>query len=67
MPQTKETVTIAELQRNVEEAVELTPVCDVHTHLYPSSFAGLCLWGIDELVNYHYLVAELFRSSTVTA
>jgi len=66
MPQTKQTVKIAELQRNVEEAVELTPVCDVHTHLYPSSFAGLCLWGIDELVNYHYLVAELFRSSTVT-
>ena len=24
------------------------------------------LWGIDELVNYHYLVAELFRSSPVT-
>jgi len=24
------------------------------------------LWGIDELVNYHYLVAELFRSSSVT-
>ena len=39
---------------------------DVHTHLYPASFTGLCLWGIDELVNYHYLVAELFRSSPVT-
>jgi hypothetical protein len=25
----------------------------------------LCLWGIDEVVNYHYLIAELFRSSTV--
>jgi len=61
-----EVVTAAELQRNVEEAVERTPVLDVHTHLYPSSFAGLCLWGIDELVNYHYLVAELFRSSPAT-
>jgi hypothetical protein len=61
-----EVVTAAELQRNVEEAIERTPVLDVHTHLYPSSFAGLCLWGIDELVNYHYLVAELFRSSPAT-
>jgi hypothetical protein len=56
----------AELQRNVEEAVERTPVIDVHTHLLPASFGDLCLWGIDELVNYHYLVAELFRSSPVT-
>jgi len=61
-----EVVTAAELQRNVEEAVQRTPVIDVHTHLYPSSFGDLCLWGIDELVNYHYLVAEFFRSSPVT-
>ncbi|MGO8792984.1 MAG: glucuronate isomerase [Terriglobia bacterium] len=61
-----EAVTAAALQRNVEEAVQRTPVIDVHTHLYPSSFGGMCLWGIDELVNYHYLVAELFRSSPVT-
>jgi hypothetical protein len=66
MSQITEAVTAAELQRNVEESIERTPVFDVHTHLYPSSFTGLCLWGIDELVNYHYLVAELFRSSSVT-
>src|SRR5208282_1013677 len=61
-----EVVTAAELQRNVEESVRLTPAFDVHTHLYPPSFAGLNLWGIDELVNYHYLVAEVFRSSPAT-
>jgi hypothetical protein len=61
-----EVVTAVELQRKVEEAVQRTAVIDVHTHLYPSSFGSLCLWGIDELVNYHYLVAELFRSSSVT-
>jgi hypothetical protein len=66
MTQVDEVVTASELQRNVQEAVERTAVIDVHTHLYPSSFKGLCLWGIDELVNYHYLVAELFRSSSVT-
>jgi hypothetical protein len=66
MSSISEAVTAGELQRNVEEAVQRTPVIDVHTHLYPSSFKGLSLWGIDELVNYHYLVAELFRSSTMT-
>lgn len=55
-----------ELQRHVEGAVQRTPVIDVHTHLLPASFGDMCLWGIDELVNYHYLVAELFRSSSVT-
>jgi hypothetical protein len=59
-------VPAAELQKTVEEVVQRTPVVDVHTHLYPASFGGLCLWGVDELVNYHYLVAELFRSSTLT-
>ena len=56
----------AELQRNVEESIQRTPVIDIHTHLYPASFRGLCLWGIDELLNYHYLIAELFRSSSAS-
>jgi len=66
MIQVDERVAAAELQRNVEEAVQRTPAIDIHTHLYPASFGELCYWGIDELVNYHYLVAELFRSSPVT-
>lgn len=58
----------------VREIVESTAVWDMHTHLYPPSFgtplggksgqsdpAGLMLWGIDELLTYHYLVAEVFR------
>ena len=66
MTQAGKVVAPAELQRNVEESIQRTPVIDIHTHLYPASFRGLCLWGIDELVNYHYLVAELFRSSSVS-
>ena len=66
MTQLNNLVVPADLFRNVEEAIASVPVFDVHTHLYPASFGGLCLWGIDELVNYHYLVAELFRSSAVT-
>jgi hypothetical protein len=65
MTQASKGMSWAELEWNVKEAVERTPVIDIHTHLYPASFRGLCLWGIDELVNYHYLVAELFRSSPV--
>lgn len=38
-----------------------TPIVDVHTHLFDESFGGLLLWGIDELLTYHYLVAEVMR------
>jgi hypothetical protein len=46
----------------------------MHTHLYPPTFGtpdpnktgkvdstGLLLWGLDELLTYHYLVAEVYR------
>ena len=56
---------IENLRQTVIEIVNSTPVLDIHTHLYPPSFRELSLWGIDELVNYHYLVAELFRSSSI--
>jgi hypothetical protein len=45
----------------VEETVARTPVSDIHTHLYDPAFGKLLLWGIDELLVYHYLVAETFR------
>ena len=45
----------------VADAVAQTPVYDLHTHLYPPTFDKLMLWGIDELLTYHYLIAETFR------
>jgi hypothetical protein len=45
----------------VHEIVAGTPVYDIHTHLYDPAFGGLLLWGIDELLTYHYLVAESLR------
>src|SRR6184192_219371 len=51
----------AALARRVEKIVANTPVFDVHTHLYDPAFKELLLWGIDELLVYHYLVAESFR------
>ena len=67
----------AALEATVRDAVREQPVWDFHTHLYPPSFGtplagsakgadpkGLMLWGIDELLTYHYLVAEVFRVVT---
>ncbi|MFN2456333.1 MAG: glucuronate isomerase [Pyrinomonadaceae bacterium] len=55
-----------ELRRDVDEVITATFVTDVHTHLYAPQFGELALRGIDELLNYHYLIAELFRASSVT-
>ena len=59
------------------DALAAQPIVDMHTHLYPPSFGtpmgaksgksdpnGLLLWGIDELLTYHYLVAEVYRVVT---
>ncbi len=45
----------------VEKIVATTPISDIHTHLYDPAFGDLLLWGIDDLLIYHYLVAEAFR------
>ncbi len=49
------------LSDQVEDIVMSAPVVDVHTHLYDPAFKDLLLWGIDDLLIYHYLVAETFR------
>lgn len=55
----------SELTRLVNEHIQSTPVYDLHTHLFPASFGDLCLWGIDETLTYHYLLAEVISSSGV--
>src|SRR5947199_2365625 len=49
----------------VTEVLNTTPFIDIHTHLFPPSFDDLGLWGIDDLLTYHYLEAELFRFSSI--
>ncbi|HEX6044019.1 MAG TPA: hypothetical protein VFZ22_05980 [Pyrinomonadaceae bacterium] len=56
----------AELRKQVELIMNSTPVMDVHTHLFPPDFNRLCLFGIDELLTYHYLTAEAFRTAKIT-
>lgn len=55
------------IAEQVASALSRQPVTDMHTHVYPPTFGaspdptGLLLWGADELVTYHYLVAEVYR------
>ena len=56
----------SELRRQVELIVTTTPVIDVHTHVFPPEFDGLFLHGIDDLLTYHYLIAETFRSTNLS-
>jgi len=56
------------IEQQVTKAVWSQPVSDLHTHTYPPTFGasprpgGLLLWGVDELVTYHYLIAEVYRA-----
>ena len=55
-----------DIARVVKEELHATPIIDIHTHLFQPSLGSLGLWGIDELITYHYLEAELFRSNGIT-
>jgi len=56
----------SELRRQVELVVGTTPVFDVHTHVFPPEFEGMFLHGIDDLLTYHYLIAETLRSTDIS-
>jgi len=58
-----EKLDVVQISPVVEEILAATPIIDIHTHLFAPSFGKLALWGIDELLTYHYLEAEFFRSS----
>jgi len=49
------------LESSVKKIVTETQVYDIHTHLYPEAFNDLMLYGFDELISYHYLIAEALR------
>jgi hypothetical protein len=58
-----EKVALSDIQGTVNSVIAGTPVIDMHTHLFAPQFGAHGLWGVDELITYHYLIAELFRSS----
>jgi hypothetical protein len=55
-----------QIQSEVQDVLASTPFIDIHTHLFSPAFGKIGLWGIDELLTYHYLEAEFFRSSNTT-
>ena len=58
--------TVDQLQTTISEVVHTQSITDIHTHLFSQPFGELLLWGIDELLTYHYLIAEVFRKSDVS-
>ena len=58
--------TVDQLQTTISEVVHTQSIIDIHTHLFSQPFGELLLWGIDELLTYHYLIAEVFRKSDVS-
>ncbi len=52
---------VKKLKTVIDTAVAEVGITDVHTHLYAPCFGDMLLWGVDELLTYHYLVAEVFR------
>ena len=52
-----------QLFSTVEDVLSSTSFIDMHTHLFSPALGKLGLWGIDELITYHYLEAEFFRHS----
>lgn len=54
------------LRQQIQLAVNKTPAIDIHTHVHSPEFKGLFLSGIDDLLTYHYLIAEAVRASDIT-
>jgi len=54
--------TEGELRAYLAAAIDRTPVYDLHTHLYAPCFGKLLLYGVDDLLTYHYLIAEVHRA-----
>jgi hypothetical protein len=55
-----------QIQPVVEEVLASTQFIDIHTHLFSPAFGKIGLSGIEELLTYHYLEAEFFRSSNTS-
>lgn len=58
--------TTDQLKSTISDVVNAQEITDIHTHLFSPPFGELLLWGIDELLTYHYLIAEVFRKSDVS-
>ena len=56
-----------ELSNTLDDVINNTKIFDIHTHLFPSVFKSHSLSGLINLLNYHYLIAELLPNANITA
>ena len=47
--------------------INSTPIFDLHTHLFPPKHESYFLLGFKNLLNYHYLIAELLTATNIDA
>ena len=66
-PMASNKLAVSDVEAVVGAVVSRTEAIDVHTHLLPPTHGVLLLHGIDALLTYHYLVAELFMVLPVEA
>ena len=53
------------LKETITDIINETKIFDIHTHLFPPEFKEYHLSGISEVLNYHYLIAELFSTTNI--
>ena len=53
------------LKETITDIINETRIFDIHTHLFPPEFKKYHLSGISEVLNYHYLIAELFSTTNI--
>jgi phosphoenolpyruvate carboxylase len=56
-----------ELSHTLNNIINNTKIFDIHTHLFPSVFKSHSLSGLINLLNYHYLIAELLTNANISA
>jgi hypothetical protein len=54
-----------DVRAHVKRVVSEAYVFDMHTHLFPPEFGAMNRWGIESLLTYHYLIAEVMRATAV--
>ena len=55
------------ISNKLHNIINTTPIFDLHTHLFPPKHEGYFLLGFKNLLNYHYLIAELLTCLLYTS
>jgi len=54
-----------EISNLIKKYIDKTEIFDMHTHLFPPEHKSFYLIGLKNVLNYHYLIAELLTSTDV--